>query len=93
MIWNDSITIEFNNFCENMKKLRIENNLTKKAMAEKLNVTTRTIRMLENHQIPVTLTVEKGLRRNYNFQVNESSLVQTSHFRIMKKLYKNDRKM
>lgn len=60
MIWNDSITIEFNNFCENMKKLRIENNLTKKAMAEKLNVTTRTIRMLENHQIPATLTVEKG---------------------------------
>ena len=58
MIFNETITVEFNNFCENVKKLRVENNLTKKAMAEKLNVTTRTIRMLENHQIPATLTVE-----------------------------------
>jgi len=58
MLWNDSITVEFNNFCENLKKLRIENNLTKKAMAEKLDVTTRTISMIENHEIPKTLTVE-----------------------------------
>ena len=54
MLWNDSITVEFNNFCENLKKLRIENNLTKKAMAEKLEVTTRTIRMLKitRYQLP-----------------------------------------
>ena len=37
MIFNETITVEFNNFCENVKKLRVENNLTKKAMAEKLN--------------------------------------------------------
>ena len=52
MIYNSSITVEFNNFCENVKKLRTENNLTKKAMAEMLEVTPRTIRMIENHQIP-----------------------------------------
>lgn len=74
MIWNDSITIEFNNFCENMKKLRIENNLTKKAMAEKLNVTTRTIRMLENHQIPVTLTVEFVFKIIRTFNVDGADL-------------------
>ncbi len=74
MIWNDSITIEFNNFCENMKKLRIENNLTKKAMAEKLNVTTRTIRMLENHQIPATLTVEFVFKIIRTFNVDGADL-------------------
>ena len=74
MIWNDSITIEFNNFCENMKKLRIENNLTKQAMAEKLNVTTRTIRMLENHQIPVTLTVEFVFKIIRTFNVDGADL-------------------
>ena len=58
MIYNSSITVEFNNFCENVKKLRTENNLTKKAMVEMLEVTPRTIRMIENHQIPATLTVE-----------------------------------
>ena len=74
MIWNDSITVEFNNFCENLKKLRIENNLTKKAMAEKLNVTTRTIRMLENHQIPATLTVEFVFKVIRTFNVDGADL-------------------
>ncbi len=74
MIWNDSITIEFNNFCENMKKLRIENNLTKKAMAAKLNVTIRTIRMLENHQIPATLTVEFVFKVIRTFNVDGADL-------------------
>ena len=74
MIYNDSITSEFNNFCENVKKLRIENNLTKKAMAEKLNVTTRTIRMLENHQIPVTLTVEFVFKIIRTFNVDGADL-------------------
>ncbi len=74
MLWNDSITVEFNNFCENLKKLRIENNLTKKAMAKKLNVTPRTIRMLENHEIPTTLTVEFVYKVVYTFNVNGSDL-------------------
>ncbi len=74
MLWNDSITIEFNNFCENMKKLRIENNLTKKAMAEKLNVTTRTIRMVENHEIPTTLTVEFVYKVIRTFKVDGADL-------------------
>ena len=74
MLWNDSITVEFNNFCENLKKLRIENNLTKKAMAEKLEVTPRTIRMLENHEIPTTLTVEFVYKVIRTFNVDGSDL-------------------
>lgn len=74
MLWNDSITVEFNNFCENLKKLRIENNLTKKAMAEKLDVTTRTIRMIENHEIPTTLTVEFVYKVIRTFNVDGSDL-------------------
>ena len=74
MIFNETITVEFNNFCENVKKLRVENNLTKKAMAEKLNVTTRTIHMLENHQIPVTLTVEFVFKIIRTFNVDGADL-------------------
>ena len=74
MMYNDSISVEFNNFCDNLKKLRIENNLTKKAMAEKLNVTPRTIRMLENHEIPATLTVEFVYKVICTFNVDGSDL-------------------
>ncbi len=74
MIYNDSITVEFNNFCENLKKLRIENNLTKKAMAEKLGVTIRTIRMIENHEIPKTITVEFVYKVIRTFKVDGSDL-------------------
>jgi len=74
MMYNDSISVEFNNFCDNLKKLRIENNLTKKAMAEKLNVTPRTIRMLENHEIPATLTVEFVYKVIRTFNVDGSDL-------------------
>lgn len=74
MLWNDSITVEFNNFCDNLKKLRVENNLTKKAMAEKLEVTPRTIRMLENHEIPTTLTVEFVYKVIRTFNVDGSDL-------------------
>lgn len=74
MIYNDSITVEFNNFCENVKKLRIENNLTKKAMAEKLEVSTRTIQILENHEIPTTLTVEFTFKIIRAFNVDGADL-------------------
>ncbi len=74
MMYNDSISVEFNNFCDNLKKLRVENNLTKKAMAEKLEVTPRTIRMLENHEIPTTLTVEFVYKVIRTFNVDGSDL-------------------
>lgn len=74
MMYNDSISVEFNNFCDNLKKLRVENNLTKKAMAEKLEVTTRTIRMIENHEIPATLTVEFVYKVIRTFNVDGSDL-------------------
>ncbi len=74
MDFNDSISAEFNNFCNNIKKLRIDNNLSKKAMAEKLNVSTRTIRMLENHQIPRTLTIEVVLSTMRAFNVDGGDL-------------------
>lgn len=74
MMYNDSISVEFNNFCDNLKKLRVENNLTKKAMAEKLNVTPRTIRMLENYEIPTTLTVEFVYKVIRTFNVDGSDL-------------------
>ena len=74
MMYNDSISVEFNNFCDNLKKLRVENNLTKKAMAEKLEVTPRTIRMLENHEIPPTLTVEFVYKVIRTFNVDGSDL-------------------
>lgn len=74
MMYNDSISVEFNNFCDNLKKLRVENNLTKKAMAEKLEVTPRTIRMLENHEIPTTLTVEFVYKVIRTFNVGGSDL-------------------
>ncbi len=74
MMYNDSISVEFNNFCDNLKKLRVENNLTKKAMAEKLEVTPRTIRMLENHEMPATLTVEFVYKVICTFNVNGSDL-------------------
>lgn len=74
MIYNNSISVEFNNFCENVKKLRVENNLTKKTMAEKLNVSARTIRMLENHQIPATLTVEFVFKIIRTFNVDGADL-------------------
>ena len=73
-MYNDSISVEFNNFCDNLKKLRVENNLTKKAMAEKLEVTPRTIRMLENHEIPTTLTVEFVYKVIRTFNVDGSDL-------------------
>ncbi len=74
MMYNDSISVEFNNFCDNLKKLRVENNLTKKAMAEKLEVTPRTIRMLENYEIPATLTVEFVYKVIRTFNVDGSDL-------------------
>ncbi|MBR3789425.1 MAG: helix-turn-helix transcriptional regulator [Clostridia bacterium] len=74
MEFNDLISTEFNNFCNNIKKLRIDNNLTKKAMAEKLKVSTRTIRMLENHQIPRTLTIEVVLEIMRAFNVDGGDL-------------------
>ncbi len=74
MIWNNSITVEFNNFCENLKKLRIENNLTKKAMTEKLGVTTRIICMLENHQILATLIVKFIFKVIHTFKVDGADL-------------------
>ena len=74
MMYNDSISVEFNNFCDNLKKLRVENNLTKKAMAEKLEVTPRTIRMLENYEIPTTLTVEFVYKVIRTFNVDGSDL-------------------
>ena len=74
MMYNDSISVEFNNFCDNLKKLRVENNLTKKAMSEKLEVTPRTIRMLENHEIPATLTVEFVYKVIRTFNVDGSDL-------------------
>ena len=73
-MYNDSISVEFNNFCDNLKKLRVENNLTKKAMAEKLEVTPRTIRMLENHEMPATLTVEFVYKVICTFNVDGSDL-------------------
>ena len=43
-------------------------------MAEKLEVTTRTIRMIENHEMPATLTVEFVYKVICTFNVNGSDL-------------------
>ena len=50
-----NINFEIENFCKNMKRLREANNLSKKEMAQKLNVSVTTISKIEKGTIPPRL--------------------------------------
>lgn len=47
---------EIESFCKNMRNLREANNLSKKEMAHKLNVSVATISKIENGTIPPRLS-------------------------------------
>lgn len=45
-------------FCENIKKLRKQHNLTKKEMARKLRISIPTLNIIEKGELPKRLTVD-----------------------------------
>ena len=62
------------NFCRNIRDLRITNNLSKKEMAKKLNVSLYVLNKLEKGEMPKRLSVDIIYTIIKNFNVKASDL-------------------
>lgn len=63
---------EIEAFLINVKKLRIENHLSKNKMAKKLNISVYTLNKIENGILPPKLTVEIVFKINKEFGIKSS---------------------
>ncbi len=61
-------------FCKNIKNLRISNNLSKKEMAQRLGVSVRTLNIIESGELPKRLSTKIIFTIVDNFNVRAEDL-------------------
>lgn len=67
--------IQLLNMCSNIKFLREKHCLTKKEMAKRLKISTRSLSMLEEGIVPPNLSCEILFRIQYEFDISPSDLL------------------